>query len=48
MEVISFHMDIVSKRVQMAAYCSRDKLYSNYTGKTYDYTKRHDLIYLRS
>ena len=46
-------MDIVSKRtgrsaVQMAAYCSRDKLYSNYTGKTYDYTKRHDLIYLRS
>lgn len=50
MEVISFHMDIVSRRtgrsaVQMAAYCSRDKLYSNYTGKTYDYTKRHDLIY---
>lgn len=50
MEVISFHVFILSRRtgrsaVQMAAYCSRDKLYNNYTGKTYDYTKRHDLIH---
>lgn len=49
-EVISFHVDIISRRngrsaIQMAAYCSRDKLYSNYTGKLYDYTDRHDLIY---
>lgn len=50
MEVISLHVDIISRRngrsaVQMAAYCSRDKLYSHYTGKSYDYTKHHDLIY---
>lgn len=49
MEVISLHVDIVSRgtgrsAVQIAAYCSRDKFYSHYTGKTYDYTRRHDLI----
>ena len=50
MDVISLHVDIISRRtgrsaVQMAAYCSRDKLYSAYTGKSYDYTDRHDLVY---
>lgn len=50
MDVISLHVDIVSRRagrsaVQMAAYCSRGKLYSDYTGKSYDYTDRHDLVY---
>lgn len=50
MEVISFHVDIISRRngrsaIQMAAYCSRDRLHSDYTGKSYDYTDRHDLIY---
>jgi len=50
MEVISFHMGIISRRagrsaVQMAAYCSRDRLYDDYTGRTYDYTNRHDLVY---
>lgn len=50
MDVISLHVDIISRRtgrsaVQMAAYCSRSKLYSDYTGKSYDYTDRHDLVY---
>ena len=50
MEVISLHIDIISRRngrsaIQMAAYCARDKLYSDYTGKTYDYTDRQDLVY---
>lgn len=50
MEVISFHVDIISRRngrsaIQMAAYCARDKLHSDYTGKLYDYTNRHDLIH---
>lgn len=50
MEVISLHIDIISRRtgrsaIQMAAYCSRDKLYSDYTGKSYDYTDRQDLVY---
>lgn len=50
MDVISLHVDIISRRtgksaIQMAAYCSRDKLYSDYTGKSYDYTNRHDLVY---
>ncbi len=49
MEVISLHIDIISRRtgrsaIQMAAYCSRDKLYSDYTGKSYDYTDRQDLV----
>lgn len=29
----------------MAAYCSRDKLYCEYTGKSYDYTDRRDLVH---
>lgn len=50
MEVISLHVDTISRQkgrsaVQMAAYCSRDKLYCDYTGKHYDYTDRHDLVY---
>lgn len=50
MEVISLHVGIISRRkgrssVQMAAYCSRGKLHDEYTGKTYDYTGRKDLIY---
>lgn len=50
MEVISLHIDIISRRtgrsaIQMAAYCSRDKLYSDYTGKSYDYTDRQNLVY---
>ena len=50
MEVISLHIDIISRRtgrsaIQMAAYCSRDKLYSDYTGKAYDYTDCQDLVY---
>ncbi|MBD5523848.1 MAG: MobA/MobL family protein [Lachnospiraceae bacterium] len=50
MDVVSLHIDIISRRtgrsaVQMAAYCSRDKLFSDYTGKSYDYTDRHDLVY---
>lgn len=50
MEVISLHIDIISRRtgrsaIQMAAYCSRDKLYSDYTGKSYDYIDRQDLVY---
>lgn len=50
MEVISFHIGIISRgngrsAIQMAAYCARDKLYSDYTGKSYDYTDRQDLVY---
>lgn len=50
MQVISLHVDIISRRngrsvVQMAAYCSRSKIHSDYTGKSYDYTNRHDLVY---
>lgn len=50
MEVISLHVGIISRRkgrssVQIAAYCSRSKLHDEYTGKTYDYTDRNDLIY---
>lgn len=50
MDVISFNASIISRRtgrsaVQMAAYCSRDKYYSDYTGITYDYSTRHDLVY---
>lgn len=50
MQVISLNVGIISRRtgrsaVQMAAYCSRDKLYSDYTGKYYDYTNRKDLVY---
>lgn len=49
MDVISFHIGIISRKngrsaVQMAAYCARDKLYCDYTGKHYDYTDRHDLV----
>lgn len=50
MEVISLHVDVISRRVgrssiQMAAYCSRSKMHSDYTGEIYDYTKRSDLVY---
>lgn len=50
MEVISLHIDVISRSkgrsaIQMAAYCARDKLYSDYTGKSYDYTNRQDLVY---
>lgn len=50
MDVISFHLGIISRRngrsaIQMAAYCSRSKLYNDYTGLSYDYTSRQDLIY---
>lgn len=50
MEVISLHAGIISRRegrssVQMAAYCSRSKMHSDYTGETYDYTKRLDLVH---
>lgn len=49
-EVISYHVEIISRgngrsAVQMAAYCSRSRIYSDYTGKTYDYTDRQDLVY---
>ena len=52
MEVISLHVDTISRRkgrssVQMAAYCSRSKMLDDYTGETYDYTKRSDLVYHR-
>lgn len=50
MQVISLNVDIISRKngrsaVQMAAYCSRSKMYCEYTGKFYDYTNRKDLIY---
>lgn len=50
MEVISLHADIISRNegrssVQKAAYCSRSKMFDERTGKTYDYTRRSDLIY---
>lgn len=50
MEVISLHVDVISRRVgrssvQMAAYCSRSKMHSDYTGETYDYTKYSDLVH---
>lgn len=50
MEVISLHIGIISREngrsaIQMAAYCARDKLYSDYTGRSYDYTNRQDLVY---
>ena len=50
MDVISLHIGIISRQngrsaIQMAAYCARDKLYSDYTGKSYDYTDRQDLVY---
>jgi len=50
MEVISFHVDTISRRtgrtvVQMAAYCSRGKMYNDYTGETHDYTGRSDLVH---
>jgi len=50
MEVISLHVGIISRRagrsaVQIAAYCSRNKFYSDYTGKSYNYTDRNDLVY---
>ena len=52
MEVISLHVGIISRRVgrssvQMAAYCSRGKMHSDYTGEIYDYTKRSDLVHHR-
>lgn len=50
MEVISLHIGIISRgngrsAIQMAAYCAREKLYSDYTGRSYDYTNRQDLVY---
>lgn len=50
MEVISLHVDTVSRgkgrsSVQIAAYCSRSKMLDERTGKTYNYTKRSDLVY---
>lgn len=50
MDTISFNMGIIKRSagqsaIQMAAYCSRDKMYSDYVGKTYDYTGRQDLVY---
>lgn len=50
MEVITFHVDLISRNkgrsaVQMAAYCARAKLSSMYTGRTHDYTNRHDLVF---
>lgn len=49
-EVISYHVDIISRgngrsAIQKAAYCSRSRIYSEYTGRVYDYTDRHDLVY---
>lgn len=50
MDVISCNVDIVSRGkgrsvVQMAAYCSRERLTNEYTGEVYDYTERRDLVY---
>ncbi len=50
MEFISWHIDIVRRSrgesvVQRAAYCGRDKLYCDYTGKTYDCRQLTDLVY---
>lgn len=50
MEVISLHIGTISRRegrssVQMAAYCSRSKMLDERTGKTYNYTKRSDLVH---
>ena len=50
MEVISFHVGIISRRegrssVQMAAYCSRSKLLDERTGETYSYAGRSDLVH---
>ena len=49
-EVISLHIGTISRRegrlsVQMAAYCSRSKMLDERTGKTYNYTKRSDLVH---
>ncbi len=50
MKVISCEISTLSRRkgreaIQMAAYCSRSKLYSEYTGLWYDGSKKKDLIY---
>ena len=50
MEVISLHVDIISRRagrssVQMAAYCSRSKMLDERTGRTYNYVERSDLVH---
>lgn len=50
MEITSQNIGIISRShgrsaVQMSAYCSRSKFYSEYTGEQYDYTKRQDLVY---
>ena len=50
MEVISLHVDIISRKtgrsaVQMAAYCAREKLYCEYIGRHFDYSDRHDLVF---
>lgn len=50
MKVITYHVGIVSRGkgrsvVQLAAYCARDKLDNAYNGKSYDYTRRSDLVF---
>lgn len=50
MNVVNFDVRIISRNngrsaVQMAAYCGRDRLYNEKDKRTYDYTKREDLVH---
>lgn len=50
MDTISFNISIISRgkgrsAVQIAAYNSRTKLHSKYTGKTYDSSHKKDLVF---
>lgn len=50
LDTISFNISTISRgkgrsAVQMAAYCARTKLHSEYTGKTYDSSHKEDLVY---
>lgn len=50
MRVITYHTEPISRgkgrsAVQIAAYCGREKLYSNYAKRSFTTDKKHDLLY---
>ena len=52
MKVITYHVELISRAkgrsaVQVAAYCGREKLYSNHDQRAYFTGKKHDLLHSR-
>lgn len=50
MQVITFHLEVISRGkgrsiVQLAAYCAREKIFSDYEQRFYSTNKKNDLVF---